>query len=70
MKRVVVPTDRELKAAARKLRRLAGYDPRIAEICDSVEELAAGYTVRRGGLQPRRWPLHPAWGGKEPPEIA
>ena len=70
MKGVVVPTDRELKAAARKLRRLAGDDPRVAEICDDAEKLAAGYTIRRGPFEPRRWPLHEAWGRKEPPEIA
>ena len=68
MKRVVVPTDHELKAAARKLRRLAGDNPRVAEICDRVEEIAARYTVRRGPFELRRWPLHPAWKGREPPE--
>jgi len=67
MKGVVVPTDRELKAAARKLRRLAGDDPRVAEICDDAEKLAAGYTIRRGPFEPKRAEPLPEW-RKPPPE--
>ena len=49
-------------------RRLAGDDPCVAVIYDHVEKLAAGYTIRRGPFEPRRWPLHEAWKGREPPE--
>jgi hypothetical protein len=67
MKRVAVPPDHELKAAASKLRRVAGDDPRVAEICNNVEEIAAGYTKRRGPFEPRPRPLHRLW-KREPPE--
>jgi len=34
----------------------------------SKQMIADGYTLREGGPQPRQWPLHEAWKGREPPE--
>jgi hypothetical protein len=62
----------QLKAKAAKLREVAGDDPQAVAVADAFltidEMLADGYTMREGGPEPRRWPLHEAWGGKEPPE--
>ena len=68
----VLPPAKQLRAEAKILRESG--DPKavaVAEAFLAVDEMIAdGYTVRRGGPdEPRRWPLHEAWGGKEPPEI-
>ena len=65
--------EREAKIAslgrkAKILRELRPNDPRVRDAI--TEMIDAGYTVREyDGPRPRRWPLHEAWGGKEPPEI-
>jgi len=67
-RRAALPPD-QLKAKAALLRQAVPDDPKVTALCDAIEEMiAAGYTVRRGPFEPRRWPLHEAWGGKEPPE--
>jgi hypothetical protein len=42
------------------------------EIVNEAQRLIdSGWTVRKGGGETtaeKRWPLHEAWGGKEPPE--
>jgi hypothetical protein len=59
----------QLKAKAALLRQAVPDNPKVTALCDAIEEMiAAGCTVREGGPEPRRWPLHEAWGGKEPPE--
>jgi hypothetical protein len=65
-----VPPVKQLRAEAKILREVCADDPGIVRLCDAVTELLdAGYTVREyDGPQPRRWPLLPEWGGKEPPE--
>jgi hypothetical protein len=63
-----LPPD-ELRQKAQILREAVPDDSRVIAVCNAIEELiAAGWTVREGGPQPPRWPLHEAWGGKEPPE--
>jgi len=53
---------------AKMLRELPADDPRVRDTV--TEMLDAGYTLREyDGPEPRRWPLLPEWGGKEPPEI-
>jgi len=48
---------------AKILRELPADDPRVREMLD------VGYTLREyDGPEPRRWPLHEAWKGREPPE--
>jgi len=60
----------KLKAAVRGLRQTARGDPATLEIVSEAQRLIdSGWTERRGPFEPRRWPLHDAWGGKEPPEI-
>jgi len=59
-----------LKTAKLKRARVARGDPATVEICGEAEKLIkSGWVERRGPFEPRRWPLHEAWGGKEPPEI-
>jgi hypothetical protein len=54
----------------RGLRQTARGDPATMEIVSEAQRLIdSGWTERRGPFEPRRWPLHEAWGGKEPPEI-
>jgi hypothetical protein len=56
---------------ARAMRETACRDEDTAGLCDTLEQArASGFTVRHGGPEPRRWPLHEAWGGKEPPETS
>jgi hypothetical protein len=66
--RNALPPD-QLKAKAAQLRQAVPDDPKVSALCDAIEEMIAdGYTVRRGPFEPRRWPLHEAWKGREPPE--
>ena len=63
----------ELRRESAILREHCGDDPYIRKLVDAfdavtAEMLDAGYTVREGGPEPRRWPLHEAWKGREPPE--
>ena len=60
----------QLKAKAAQLRQAVPDDPKVAALCDAIEEmLADGYTVREyDGPQPRRAELLPEWKGREPPE--
>jgi hypothetical protein len=62
----------ELQAKAAKLREVAADDPQAVAVADAFltvdQMLATGWTLREGGPQPRRWPLHPLW-KREPPEI-
>jgi len=51
---------------AKILRELPADDPRVRDAI--TEMIDAGYTVRQGGPESRRWPLHEAWKGREPPE--
>ena len=70
-KRAVLPPAEQLRAEAKKILSEGG-DPKAIAVANAFlavdEMLADGYTVREGGPEPRRWPLHEAWGGKEPPE--
>jgi hypothetical protein len=52
------------------LRQAVPDDPKVAAICDAVEEMIAqGYTVRRGPFEPRPAKLPPEWkDSPEPPE--
>ena len=62
-------TTAKLRAVVRGLRQTAHGDPATIELCSEVERLInSGWIERRGGPQPRRLPLHPAWKGREPPE--
>ena len=65
---VKAPPPSQLLAESAKLRQMAGNDRGIATLCDAVEEIAEGYLRIGGPDEPRRWPLHPAWKGREPPE--
>ena len=69
-RRARLPPREQLRAEAKILRESG--DPKAIAVADAFlavdEMLADGYTVREGGPEPRRWPLHEAWGGKEPPE--
>jgi hypothetical protein len=62
-------TTAKVRTAAAQLRRTARGDQQTIELCGEIERLLnAGWIERRGPFEPRRWPLHEAWGGKEPPE--
>jgi hypothetical protein len=68
-RRVRAPPPDQLRAEAKILHEIAPDDPKVIALCNAVEQMIAdGYTLREGGPEPRRWPLHEAWGGKEPPE--
>jgi hypothetical protein len=63
-------TTAKIRTAAAQLRRAARGDPTTLEIVSEAQRLIdSGWIERRGPFEPRRWPLHEAWGGKEPPEI-
>jgi hypothetical protein len=59
----------KLRTAVRQLRSTARGDPETTAICDEAQRLIdSGWVERRGPFEPRRWPLHEAWKGREPPE--
>jgi hypothetical protein len=59
----------KVRTAIQQLRSTARGDAATTAICDEVQRLIdSGWIERRGPFEPRRWPLHEAWGGKEPPE--
>jgi hypothetical protein len=59
----------KLRNAVHRLRSTARGDPAVLEIVSEAQRLIdSGWTERRGPFEPRRWPLHEAWGGKEPPD--
>ena len=74
-RRSALPPRDQLRAEAKILRESG--DPKAVGVANAflaVDDMifADGYTVREGGgaaTESRRWPLHEAWGGKEPPEI-
>ena len=72
-RRTALPSREQLRAEAKILREIAPDDPKAVAVANAflaVDEMVAdGYTVRRGGPdEPKRWPLHEAWKGREPPE--
>jgi hypothetical protein len=69
----VLPPAAQLRKEAAILRQIAPDDPKIAAAVNAFltldEIIAGGYTVRVGAPdEPKRAPLLPEWGGKEPPE--
>jgi hypothetical protein len=67
-----LPPAEQLRAEAKKILSEGG-DPKAIAVANAFlavdEMIADGYTVRRGGPdEPKRWPLHEAWKGREPPE--
>ena len=61
--------DKPLRDEIRRLRRTASDDDGIMEMCNAVEELIAkGWVQRPGPFERKPAELHPAWGGKLPPE--
>jgi hypothetical protein len=70
-RRATLPPAAQLRAEAKILRESG--DPKAVAVANAflaVDEMLFpdGCTVREGGPKPRRWPLHEAWRGKEPPE--